>query len=114
MEIAKNTDLPDLLEHLGYSLKRLGRYYTTRERDSIRIKNRRTWKRYCMGKSLAAQRTELEKKKAQAEKEINGQGKTGPERRKSTFQKSSNINGFRVVVNRGADTFLVQPPKTAL
>ena len=49
MEIAKNTNLPDLLEHLGYSLKRLGRYYTTREMDSIRIKDRRTWKRYSNG-----------------------------------------------------------------
>ena len=46
MDVAKNTDLPDLLEHLGYSLKRVGRYYTTREMDSIRIKNRRIWKRY--------------------------------------------------------------------
>lgn len=46
MEIATNTDLPDLLEHLGYSLKRVGRFYTTREMDSIRIKNRRTWRRY--------------------------------------------------------------------
>ncbi len=50
MEIAKDTDLPDLLEHLGYQLKRIGRYYTTREMDSIRIKNRRTWKRYSSGK----------------------------------------------------------------
>ena len=50
MEIAKNTDLPDLLEHLGYQLKRIGRYYTTREMDSIRIKDRRTWKRYSTGK----------------------------------------------------------------
>ncbi len=49
MEIAKNTDLPDLLEHLGYHLKRVGRYYTTREMDSIRIKNRRTWRRYSEG-----------------------------------------------------------------
>ena len=49
MEIAKNTDLPDLLEHLGYSLKRLGRYYTPREMDSIRIKDRRTWRRYSNG-----------------------------------------------------------------
>ena len=29
METAKNTDLPDLLEHLGYHLKRQGRYYST-------------------------------------------------------------------------------------
>lgn len=49
MEIAKDTDLPDLLEHLGYQLKRIGRYYTTREMDSIRIKDRRTWKRYSSG-----------------------------------------------------------------
>ena len=44
--MAKNTDLPDLLEHLGYQLKRVGRYYTTKEMDSLRIKNRRTWYRY--------------------------------------------------------------------
>ncbi len=30
METAKNTDLPDLLEHLGYHVKRAGSYYTTR------------------------------------------------------------------------------------
>ena len=49
MEIAKGTDLPDLLEHLGYRVKRLGSYYTTKEMDSIRIKDRRTWKRYSNG-----------------------------------------------------------------
>ena len=46
IEIARETDLPDLLEYLGYSVKRVGRYYTTREMDSLRIKNRRTWTRY--------------------------------------------------------------------
>ena len=31
METAKNTDLPDLLEHLGYSVRRVGsRYHTTK------------------------------------------------------------------------------------
>lgn len=50
METAKGTDLPDLLEHLGYSIRRVGsRYHTTREMDSIRIKERRTWKRYSNG-----------------------------------------------------------------
>ncbi len=50
METAKGTDLPDLLEHLGYSVRRLGsRYHTTREMDSLRIKDRRTWKRYSNG-----------------------------------------------------------------
>ena len=43
METAKGTDLPDLLEHLGYSVRRLGsRYHTTREMDSLRIKDRVT------------------------------------------------------------------------
>ena len=46
MDTVKNTDLPDLLGHLGYRLQRVGRYYTTREMDSIRIKDRRTWRRY--------------------------------------------------------------------
>lgn len=46
MDVARETDLPDLLEHLGYAVKRVGSYYTTREMDSLRIKNRRTWFRY--------------------------------------------------------------------
>ena len=38
MAAAKRTDLPDLLKHLGYSVRRVGsRYHTTREMDSIRI-----------------------------------------------------------------------------
>lgn len=49
MEIAKRTDLPDLLTHLGYQVRRLGSYYSTKEMDSIRIKDRRTWKRYSNG-----------------------------------------------------------------
>ena len=50
MDIVKETDLPDLLEHLGYQVRRLGsRYHTTKEMDSIRIKDRRTWKRYSNG-----------------------------------------------------------------
>ena len=41
METAKGTDLPDPLEHLGYTVRRLGSWYhTTREMDSIRIKER--------------------------------------------------------------------------
>ena len=46
MQIARETDLPELLTHLGYQVKRIGRYYTTAERDSLRIKDRRTWVRY--------------------------------------------------------------------
>ena len=46
---------PDLQEHLGYTVRRLGsRYHTTREMDSLRIKDRRTWKRYSNGTGLAA------------------------------------------------------------
>lgn len=49
VQIAKETDLPDLLEYLGYSVKRIGQYYTTREMDSIRIKDRRLWTRFSTG-----------------------------------------------------------------
>ena len=51
MEIAKGTDLPDLLEHLGYSVRRVGsRYHTTKEMDSLMIKDSRRWKRYSSGR----------------------------------------------------------------
>lgn len=46
METARDTDLPDLLTSLGYHVKKVGRYFTTREMDSIRIRDRRTWFRY--------------------------------------------------------------------
>ena len=47
--IAKETDLPDLLSSLGYQVKRIGIYHTTKEMDSLRIKDRRTWFRYSEG-----------------------------------------------------------------
>ena len=46
MQIARETDLLELLTHFGYQVKRIGRYYTTAEMDSLRIKDRRTWFRY--------------------------------------------------------------------
>lgn len=46
MEVARNTDLPDLLSSLGYHITIRGRYHSTAEMDSLRIKNRRTWVRY--------------------------------------------------------------------
>ena len=46
IEAAKDTDLPDLLTHLGYSVRSIGRYHSTKEVDSLRIKNRRSWWRY--------------------------------------------------------------------
>ena len=49
MATVRDTDLPDLLISLGYQVKRIGRYYTTQEMDSIRIKDRRTWFRYSEG-----------------------------------------------------------------
>ena len=49
MATVRDTDLPDLLIALGYQVKRIGRYYTTQEMDSIRIKDRRTWFRYSEG-----------------------------------------------------------------
>lgn len=49
MEIARSTDLPDLLISLGYEVKRIGSYYTAKEMDSLRIKNRQTWFRYSEG-----------------------------------------------------------------
>lgn len=38
MDIARNTNMPDLLTHLGYQVTRVGSYYSTKEMDSIRIK----------------------------------------------------------------------------
>ncbi len=46
LRTAKETDLPELLASLGYTVKRIGSYYTTKEMDSLRIKDRRTWFRY--------------------------------------------------------------------
>ena len=42
MQIARETDLPELLSHLGYQVKRVGRFHTIAEMDSLRIKDRRT------------------------------------------------------------------------
>ena len=46
MDIVRNTDLPDLLTSLGYHVKKIGNYFTTKEMDSIRIRDRHTWFRY--------------------------------------------------------------------
>lgn len=40
---ANDADLPELLSHLGYSVRRVGSYHTTREMDSLRIRDRRIW-----------------------------------------------------------------------
>lgn len=36
LDIARHTDLPDLLSSLGYTLKRIGSYYTTAEMGDSR------------------------------------------------------------------------------
>lgn len=46
LDIARGTDLPDLLSSLGYHVRRVGSYYTAKEMDSLRIRDRRTWFRY--------------------------------------------------------------------
>lgn len=46
IDAANDTDLPALLSRLGYHVRRVDSYYTTREIDSLRIKNRRIWYRY--------------------------------------------------------------------
>ena len=38
-----------MLTSLGYQVRRIGSYYTTKEMDSLRIKDRRTWYRYSEG-----------------------------------------------------------------
>ena len=50
IQTAKETDLPELLASLGYTVKQIGNYYTTKEMDSLRIWDRRTWFRYSEGK----------------------------------------------------------------
>ena len=44
--IAKSVDLVSVAEALGYTPKRIGRYYTLKEMDSIRIHDHRTWFRW--------------------------------------------------------------------
>lgn len=46
LAIAKGTDLCDVAVALGFTVKRVGRYHTLKEMDSIRIYNRRSWFRW--------------------------------------------------------------------
>ena len=43
IQIARKTDLPELLTHLGYQVKRSGRDHTSAEMDRLRSMDRRTW-----------------------------------------------------------------------
>ena len=49
IQLARETDLPNLLTALGYHVTKVGSYHSTKEMDSLRIKNRRTWRRYSEG-----------------------------------------------------------------
>ena len=49
MQTARKTDLPNLLAALGYHVTKVGNYHSTKEMDSLRIKNRRIWRRYSEG-----------------------------------------------------------------
>lgn len=46
LALAKSVDLTAVAESLGYTVKRIGRYHTLKEMDSIRIYNRTNWFRW--------------------------------------------------------------------
>ena len=43
LALAKSVDLTAVAAALGYTVKKIGRYHTLKERDSIRIYNRTNW-----------------------------------------------------------------------
>lgn len=46
LAIAKSVDLTAVASNLGYTVKRIGNYYTLKEMDSIRIYNKLHWFRW--------------------------------------------------------------------
>lgn len=46
LSIAKKVDLTAVAENLGYTVRRVGKYHTLKEMDSIRIYNRKSWFRW--------------------------------------------------------------------
>lgn len=46
LRIAKSVDLIAVASYLGYTVKKIGQYYTLKEMDSIRIYNRSHWFRW--------------------------------------------------------------------
>ena len=46
LDIAKSVDLVDVASHLGFTPRKIGRFYTLKEMDSIRIYNRSHWYRW--------------------------------------------------------------------
>lgn len=48
LAIAKSVDLVAVASNMGYTPKKIGKYYTLKEMDSIRIYNRNHWFRWSM------------------------------------------------------------------
>ena len=48
LAIAKSVDLVDIASYLGFTPKKIGRFYTLKEMDSIRIYDRKHWFRWSM------------------------------------------------------------------
>ncbi len=46
LRIAKSVDLTEVASRLGYTVKKVGKYYTLKEMDSIRIYNKSHWFRW--------------------------------------------------------------------
>ena len=46
LAIAKSVDLTAVASYLGYTVKRVGKYHTLKEMDSIRIYDRKHWFRW--------------------------------------------------------------------
>ena len=49
LTIAKSVDLVSVAQSLGYTVKKVGNYYTLKEMDSIRIYQRKSWYRWSRG-----------------------------------------------------------------
>lgn len=49
LELAKQVDLVHVASALGFHPKKIGRFYTLKEMDSIRIYNKKTWYRFSNG-----------------------------------------------------------------
>ena len=48
LRMAKGVDLCQVAEALGYTVRRIGKYHTLKEMDSIRIYNRTNWFRWSL------------------------------------------------------------------
>ena len=46
LQIAKSVDLTAVASSLGYTVRKVGKYYTLKEMDSIRIYNKSHWFRW--------------------------------------------------------------------